>query len=84
MQAKTLALKSCSANQRWCNVGTKTTVPADEYGTKSNSTDVADEYQLIPIPIPVGEIPVLVQLVRGLVLIQRVRVRPSTLGLLAS
>ena len=26
MQAKTLALKSCSANQRWCNVGTKTTV----------------------------------------------------------
>ena len=26
MQAKTLALKSCSANQRWCNVRTKTTV----------------------------------------------------------
>ena len=26
MQAKTLALKSCSANQRWCKLRTKTTV----------------------------------------------------------
>ena len=31
MQAKTLALKSCSANQRWCNVRTKTTVPRYRY-----------------------------------------------------
>ena len=33
MQAKTLALKSCSANQRWCNVRTKTTVPISTTGT---------------------------------------------------
>ena len=36
MQAKTLALKSCSANQRWCKIITKTTVCTSMDSTSRN------------------------------------------------